>query len=226
MLFVMYGTNGSVPIRTAKVRKVADHNDQVETITDRPLFMADFRPAAMTELQRQIAVAEFKRRNPKAPFGATPYAEDNVMGTEYATEDTMPNSQYTGFDPAFSISRFDTREDIPYEEQGAYTDAEKAELKAFTERVLLEKMQYGGFFRLDDSLPKPWANYPEENGAGVAQKIIATAREVGIPLETIIEYETYAEKPKQGVISMATAELEKERSDAFEAKQLSATVPG
>lgn len=225
MLFVMYGTNGSVPVRTAKVRKVADHNDQVETIVDRPLFMADFRPGVMTELQRQIAVTEFKRRNPKSPFGATPYAEDNVMGTEYATEDTMPNSQYTGFDPAFSISRFDTREDIPYEEQGAFTDEEKAELKEFTERVLLEKMKFGGFFRLDDSLPKPWANYPDENGPGVAQKIIATAREIGMPLETVIEYERYSESPKQGVISMATAELEKVRVEAFEAKALSAQIP-
>lgn len=225
MLFVIYGTNASIPIRSAKVRKVADHHDQVETIVDRPLFMADFRSGAMTEQQRVIAVREFTLRNPKAPFGATPYAEDNVMGKEYATEDTMPNSQYTGFDPAFSISRFDTREDIPYEEQGAFTDEEKAELKAFTERVLLEKMKFGGFFRIDDSLPKPWPTYPVENGPGVAQKIIAMAREIGVPLETVIEYEKYAENPKPGVISMASAELEKERADAFEAKALSASIP-
>lgn len=225
MLFVTYGTNVSIPIRNAKIRKVADQNDQMETITDRPLFMADFRAQAMTETQRVIAVREFKLRNPKAPFGATPYSEDNVMGAEFATEDTMPNSRYTGHDPAFELSRFDTREDIPYEEQGCFTDEERAELKAFTEKVLLEKLQYGGYIRLDDSLPKPWPTYPMENGAGVAQEIISTAKKIGVSMETIIEFEKTQQDPKPGVLSMAQAEIDKDRAEAAEADALSASIP-
>lgn len=225
MLFVMYGTNGSIPIRNAKVRKVADHNDQVETITERPPLMADFRPQAMTETQRIIAVREFKVLNPKAPFGAVPYAADDVMGGEFSIDEVMPGTGYLGFDPAFSISRFDTREDIDYDGQGAETDEERAELKALVEKVLLEKMKTGGFIRLDDSLPKPWPNYPLEQGPGVAQKIVASAREFGIPLVDVIEFEKTQENPRAGVLSMAKAEIEREREDAREDASLSAVIP-
>lgn len=225
MLFVMYGTNGSIPIRNAKVRKVADHNDQVETITDRPPLMADFRPQAMTETQRVIAVKEFKILNPKSPFGAVPYASDDVMGGEFSIDEVMPGTGYLGFDPAFSISRFDTREDIDYAGQGAETEEERAELKALVERVLLEKMKNGGFIRLDDSLPKPWPNYPSETGPGVAQKIIAAAREFGIPLADVIEFEKTQENPRAGVLSMAQAEIDKDRAEKAEDASLSAVIP-
>jgi hypothetical protein len=225
MLFVMYGTNGSIPIRDALVRNVPDANGNFQRLIDRPLFMAHFLPGKLTETQRVIAVKEFKVRNPKSPFGATPYEQDDVMGAEFATEDTMPNSPYRGVNPAFSISRFDTREDIPYEEQGAFSEEERAELKAFTERVLLEKMQHGGFMRLDDSLPKPWPNYPMEQGAGVAQKIVAAAREFGVPFSDVIEFEKTQENPRAGVISMCEAEIQKEREEAAEDAALGAVIP-
>lgn len=225
MLFVMYGTNGSVPIRNAIVRKVADHNDQIVTITDRPLFMADFRAQALTETQRVVAVREFKLRNPKAPFGAVPYASDDIMGGEFSIDEVMPGTMYTGFDPAFAISRFDTREDIPYEDQGAFTDEEKAELKAFTEKVLLEKMQFGGFIRIDDSLPKPWPNYPVEQGAGVAQQILKQAREFGVPFSDVIEFEKTQANPRKGVLSMLEAEIVKDREAAREDASLGAEIP-
>lgn len=225
MLFVMYGTNGSIPIRNAKIRKYENEDGKLVTDIERPVFLANFRPQAMTELQRVIAVKEFTLRNPKSPFGATPYSQSDVMGSEFATEDTKPNSPYTGHNPAFELSRFDTREDIPYEEQGAFTDEEKAELKAFTEKVLLDKLQYGGYIRLDDSLPKPWPNYPMEQGPGVAQKIIAAAREFGIPLADVIEFEKTQEKPREGVLSMAQAEIDKACAEAAEDQALSAVIP-
>lgn len=228
MLFVMYGTNGSVPIRDPSVRKIADANGNLQTIIDRPVYLAHFRPQAMTETQRVVAVRQFTLRNPQNPYGAAlPYSTGDIMGQEFSTEDVMPGSTYSGFDPAFSLSRFDTREDIPYEEQGAHTEKERAELKTLTEEVLLrpEKGLGRDYLRIDDSLPKPWATYPDDNGQGVSQEIIATARKIGVSMETIIEFEKTQDKPKSGVISMAEAEIEAAREAAREAAALGTEIP-
>ena len=200
----------------------------MQTIVDRPYFEAIFRAQAMTETQRAIAKKMFVDRNPKAPFGSAPYPNDDAMGGEFSTEDVMPGSRYRGFDPAFSLAKFDTRVDIPYEDQGAFSDAEKAELKKFTEDVLLNPSNGMGthYFRIDDSLPKPWPSYPLESGPGVAQKIVAQARAFGVSYVEVVEFEKSLDEPRKGVLSMLEAEIAKEHESAVEDASLSAVIPG
>jgi hypothetical protein len=227
MLFASRASGLRIDIRDPLIRSYADSDDKLQKETIRPMLVAEFHARALTETQRIIADRMFRAINPQNPYGSVPYPVGDAMGQEFSTEDVVPGSRYVGYDPRFNIGKYDTRVDIDYAAQGCETDEEKAALKKLVETRLLKVAEtYRELVRLDEELPKPWANYPSENGPGVAQQVIKTARDIGIPLEEIVEYEKTQDAPKAGVISMCEAELAKERENRVEDAALNAVIPG
>lgn len=213
-------------IRNARVERFTDDDGISRTAITRPQLDADFLPLRLTEAERLIGDHMWRDINPQAPYGATPYAYGDAMGQEFSTEDVVPGTRYIGHDPSFRQGKFNTATDIDYAGQGAESDAEKAALRKLVEDTLDQhETRNRMFVRIDDSLPKPWATYPVENGPGVAQKVIATAREIGVPLIEIIQYEKTQDAPKAGVISMCEAELAKEAASQAEDAALGAEIP-
>lgn len=228
MLFASKASNLTVEFPgRLKVRKIADENGNLQTITDRPPLMCVFRARAMTETQRVIADRMFRAINPDYPYGAVPYPVGDAMGSEFSTDDVMPGSRYVGFDPRWNIGKFDTRVDIDYDAQGCETEEERAELKKKVDAYLVaHPMLNQEFVRLDESLPKPWPSYPLETGPGVAQKIISQARDFGASFIEVIEFEKSQDEPRKGVLSMLEAEIQKEHEAASEDAALGAVIPG
>lgn len=227
MLFAARISNLTVTIRNAKVKNITNEDDITEKQTVRPQLDAVFHARRLTEAQRIIADRMFKAINPENPYGSAPYLVGDAMGSEFSTEDVMAGTRYVGFDPSFNIGKFDSRTDIEYESQGCETDEQCSELKKLVEKTLLEGQGLGSYYvRLDERLPKPWASYPMENGQGVAQKVVATARDIGVPLTEIIDFEKTQDEPKKGVISLCEAELAKEHEAAVEDEALGAVIPG
>jgi hypothetical protein len=226
MIFISKTAGHTHTLRNAKVVREPNEDGLMQTITLRPQLDADFQPLRLTEPQRVIADRMWKQINPQAPYGSVPYAFGDAMGQEFSTEDVVPGTRYVGHDPSFRMGKFDTSVDIDYASQGADSEAERAELRKFVEDTLMNHETRGKMYiRIDDSLPKPWPTYPTENGPGVAQKVIATAREIGFPLADVIMYEKTQDHPKAGVISMCEAELAKEQAAASEDDALSAVIP-
>lgn len=227
MLFASRASGLRIDIRDPLIRSYADADDKLQKETLRPMLTADFHARSLTETQRVIADRMFRAINPVNPYGSPPYSVGDAMGQEFSTEDVVPGSRYVGYDPRFNIGKFDTRTDIDYAAQKCETDEEKAALKKLVETRLLEVAEsFKELVRLDESLPKPWANYPSENGPGVAQSILKTARDIGVPFLEVIEYEKSQDEPKKGVISMLEAELAKEHENAAEDAALGAVIPG
>lgn len=212
-------------IRNAKVVREADADGLMRQVTLRPQLDADFHPLRLTEAERLIGDRQWKLLNPNAPYGSVPYAQGDAMGQEFSTEDVIPGTRYVGHDPSFRMGKFDSAHDIDYESQGAESEAEKAELRRLVEDTLnnhetLNKM----YIRIDQSLPKPWPNYPMESGPGVAQKIVAAARDFGISMWDVIEFEKTQDKPRPYVIAEIELELAKEKAADAERAALGAVV--
>lgn len=213
-------------IRNARVERFTDDDGISRTSITRPQLDADFLPLRMTDVERLIGDRMWRDINPNSPYGATPYAYGDAMGQEFSTEDVVPGTRYVGHDPSFRQGKFNSATDIDYAGQGAETEAEKAELRKLVEDTLNNHdTRNRMFIRIDESLPKPWANYPTENGPGVAQSIIKTAREIGVPLADIILFEKSQDAPKAGVISMCEAELKKDLEAQREDAALGAEIP-
>jgi hypothetical protein len=226
MLFASRVSGLRVGIRNAVVQKIADENGNLQTLIVRPDLTAEFHARALTETQRVIADRMFKAINPDYPYGAVPYPVGDAMGQEFSTEDVIPGSRYVGYDPKWNIGKFDTRTDLDYDAQGCVTEADRVELKKFTEeRLLAVAAQFKELVRLDESLPKPWPSYPMETGPGIAQRILAQASDFGIPFVEVIEFEKSMDKPRKGVISMLEAELVKAEDAKAEDASLGAVIP-
>lgn len=224
MLFVSRFSNLTVDIRPALVTRGENELGQIQMITVRPNLSADFRPMMLTEAQRIIAVRMFTEINPKAPWGAVPYAEGGVMGQEFG-DLIMDTESYAGYNPAFNLAKYDTRTDIPFDLQGAHTEKEIADLKALVEeRLLTTDYLNVDYVRLDESLPKPWPNFPMETGPGIANKIVAAAKEFGIPFFTILEFEKTQDKPREYVVTAIEAEIAKTRAAEAERAALGTVV--
>jgi hypothetical protein len=227
MLYASRVSGLRVEIRSALVQKIADENGNLQTLTLRPMLVAEFHARALNETQRVIADRMFKAINPNFPYGAVPYPVGDAMGQEFSTEDVMPGERYVGYDPRFNIGKFDTRTDIDYAAQQCETDEERKALKRLVEeRLDTVAESFKELVRLDESLPKPWPSYPMESGPGVAQKIVAAAREFGIAFSEVLEFEKSQDSPRAGVVSMLQAELDKQSEAASEDASLSATIPG
>jgi len=226
MLFAIRVSGLRVEVRNALVRKIADENGNLQTVTDRPQLTAEFRARAMTETQRVIADRMFRVINPDYPYGAVPYPVGDAMGSEFSTEDVMPGSRYVGYDPRWNIGKYDTRVDLDYEAQGCETDEDRRKLKKLVDDHLVAvSAATNELVRLDESLPKPWPSFPLEQGPGVGQKIVAAAREFGVPFLEVIEFEKSMDEPRKGVLSLLEAEIEKESEAAVEDAALGAVIP-
>jgi hypothetical protein len=184
----------------------------------------DFVPRAMTEPQRIIAVRMFTELNPKAPWGAVPYETAGVMGQEFG-DLIMDTESYAGYNPAFNLSKYDTRTDVPYAEQLCVTPEDRAELKALIEDTLLGLPAFNqDYIRLDESLPKPWPAYTAEGGPGWAKKLVSQARDFGIPMRDIIEFEKTQDAPSQAVIAECELAIAKDVAAAAEREALGAVI--
>lgn len=226
MLYASRVSGLRVEIRSALVQKIADENGNLQTLQIRPQLTAEFHARALTETQRVIADHMFKAINPQYPYGAVPYPVGDAMGQEFSTEDVVPGSRYVGYDPKFNIGKFDTRTDIDYVSQNCETEDERTALKKLVEERLNTVAEtFKELVRLDESLPKPWPSYPMETGPGVAQKIVAAAREFGIPFDEVLEFEKTQDAPRAGVVSMLQADIDKEHAAAVEDASLSAVIP-
>lgn len=224
MLFVSRFSNLNIVVRPALVQRGENEMGQVQMYTVRPQLDAQFRPMLLTEPQRIIAVRMFTNLNPKSPWGAVPYEIGGVMGQEFG-DLIMDTESYSGFNPAFNLARFDTAQDIPFDLQLANTEQEQAELRKIVEERLLSTDYLNvDYVRLDESLPKPWPNFPMETGPGVAKKIVASAREFGISFAEIVEFEKTQDKPRTYVIAEIELELAKQRAAEAERAALGAVV--
>lgn len=224
MLFVARFSNLTVNIRNQVSRRQETPFGQFEDFIERPGLVVNFVPRAMTEAQRIIAVRMFTALNPKAPWGAVPYEIDGTMGQEFG-DLIMDVERYSGYNPAFNLSKYDTRTDVPYDEQRAFTADERAELKALIEDTLMSLAEFNqDYIRLDESLPKPWPAYVSEGGAGHAKKLVASAREFGIAMRDIIEFEKTQDKPAQAIIAEAELAIAKDVAEAAERESLGAVI--
>lgn len=224
MLFVARFSNLSVTIRSALIRRETNEADQVVTRIERPQLDVDFIPRAMTEAQRIIAVRMFTALNPKSPWGSAPYAEDGTMGQEFG-DLIMDVERYSGYNPAFNLSKYDTAKDVPYEEQLCYSDEEKATLRSLVETSLVEHTELNReFVRLDETLPKPWPNYPLEAAPAVAKKIVALARDFGLSMQDVLDFEKTQNKPRPSVLAELELELAKDKAAAAEREALGAVI--
>src|SRR4051812_30089089 len=224
MFFVARFSNLSVNVRSALIRRETNEADQVVTRIERPQLDVDFIPRAMTEAQRIIAVRTFTTLNPKAPWGSAPYEQDGSMGQEFG-DLIMDVERYSGYNPAFNLSKYDTAIDVPYEAQLCYSDDEKASLRTLIETTLIEHTELNReFIRLDETLPKPWPNYPLEGAPSVAKKIVALARDFGISMQDVLEFEKTQNKPRPSVVAELELELAKDKAAAAEREALGAVI--
>lgn len=224
MLFVSRYANHSIVIRNGLYRRSENEAGQMYSEPVRPDLLVDFIPRRMTEAQRIIAVRMFREINPEAPFGAVPYETDGTMGQEFG-DLIMDVERYSGYNPAFSLSKYDTRTDVPYEAQLAETDEEKATLKKLIEDTLMSMATFGqDFIRLDEALPKPWPAYPLDATPGVAKKIVALARDFGVPWEHIIDFEKTQDKPRENVLAEVEVEVAKAAAAEAERAALGAII--
>lgn len=224
MLFVSRFSNLTVNIRGALLRR--GENELGQTIQEviRPDLAVNFVARAMTEPQRIIAVRMFTELNPAAPWGSVPYEVGGVMGQEFG-DIIMDTESYSGYNPAFNLSKYDTRTDVPYEAQLAHTPEERTELKVLIEDALLGSAWFNrDYIRLDESLPKPWPAYSSEGGPGWAKKLVAQARDFGIPMRDIVEYEKTQDKPNQQIIAEVELMIAKDVAEAAEREALGAVI--
>lgn len=224
MLFVTRYSNYTVVLRNGLYRRGENELGQIITETVRPDLNIDFIPRAMTEAQRIIAVKMFTAINPESPWGAVPYEVDGTMGQEFG-DLIMDVERYSGYNPAFSMSKYDTRTDIPYEAQLAETDEQKAELKSFVETTLMSIQSFNqDYIRLDEALPKPWPAYSSTGGPGHHKAVIRMAKDFGISMADLVEFEKTQDKPAAGIIAEAELEIAKAKADEAERAALGAVI--
>jgi hypothetical protein len=190
---------------------------QSENFQHRPALLVQFVPKQLTPAQRIRADLEFRRINPVAPYGATPYQDDGVMGSQFA-EYIDGAEPFKGYNPSFMLGKFDTAKDIDYTGQ----PEPEAEIRKMVEDHLLhgDSSLNIDYILLDGvTLEKPWPNYPLE-GQGRHNAIASAVRTLGLDPRIVIEFEQSQEKPGQGVISAMEAlvgefDAEKAEEDAL-----------
>ncbi len=224
MLFVARFANLTVTVRSALIKRETNEADQVVTRIERPQLDVDFKPRAMTEAQRIIAVRMFTQLNPKAPWGSAPYEVDGTMGQEFG-DLIMDVERYSGYNPAFNLSKYNTATDIRYEEQQCFSDDECVALRSLIETHLTTHPELNReFVRLDETLPKPWPNYPLDSAPSVAKKIVSLAKDFGVPILEVVEYEKTQDKPRPVVIAELELELAKQQAEMAEREALGTVI--
>lgn len=199
-----------------------------ENFEHRPALVVRFVPKQLTPAQRIRADLEFRRINPTSPYGATPYQDDGVMGSQFAEfiDDAEP---FKGYNPSFMLGKFDTATDITYAGQPeAETEDGKALLRKMVENHLqtVDSSLGVDYILLDGvTLTAPWPSYPLE-GQGRHKTIEAVLRSTGMDPRIVIEFEQSQDKPGAGVIATAEALISEFDEAKAEEDSLSAVIPG
>lgn len=198
-----------------------------ENFEHRPALVVRFIPKQLTPAQRIRADLRFREINPVSPYGATPYQDDGVMGSQFADyiDDAEP---FKGYNPSFMLGKFDTATDINYAGQPeAETPEGKARLRKMVENHLenVDSAKNVDFILLDGvTLTAPWPNYPLE-GQGRHKTIEAALRATGIDPRVVIEFEQSQDKPGAGVIATAEALIAEFDETKAEDAALGAEIP-
>jgi hypothetical protein len=226
MLFVSKSPELSIVVRRDVVRNVVNTHGQTEAQSVVPVLYANFVPKALSGPQRTRADARFRQINPTHPYGATPYSDPGIMGSQFNEEEISPSQPeaFVGFSPVHMLGKFDTAVDINYAGQ----PEPEAEVRKMVEEFLLlpEKGLNDIYILLDGvSLEKPWPNYPLE-GQGRHKTIEAAVRQLGIDPRIVVEFEEAQETPGTGVISTMQALIAEFDSERAEHDALSAVIPG
>lgn len=223
--FVSKSPELTIVIRRDVVAQGVNSHGQIEPQTVQPVLYANFRPKALSGPERTRADARFRQINPSHPYGAIPYADNNIMGSQFNEEEISPNQpeSYVGFNPVHMLGKFDTATDI----NASGHPETPEELRRVVEEFLLQPIHGLDdlYILLDDvRLEKPWPDYPLE-GQGRHARIEAVLRSTGIDPKKVIEFEEAQEKPGEGVIKAARGLLESYAAEQAEVDSLGAEIP-
>lgn len=230
MLFVSSSSELSVTIRGSLRGDVVNTLNQAEQRIVRPMLYAHFKPRALDFGQRQRADIEFRRINPKNPYGATPYLQNGIMGSEFSDEvmSSMPEP-FLDYDPIHKLGKFDTASDINFDGQLCPETPTNADVRRLVEEKLLADTSFGapteGFILLDSVVVAlPWPTYPV-TGAGRHKTIESIVKQTGIDPRKVIAFESAQDKPGEGVISAMEALIVEFDADKAEESALSVEIP-
>ena len=229
MLFVSRHKNYRHEIWSGDQRFVRGAGGSESLVTTFPNFTAEFKPGRLSETERQSASRQFGFSNyghenmrvlpgsmdlgPEdspgpAPYAITaaatamPYREDGVIIGAVG----QAGDAYTGYDPQFHMSSFDTDNDIDYSMLRAHTDDEQAAAKTECERRLLSSPDLGGAFVVvvERTIAAPWANYPTLKGQSqkTIAKILAIIDDAGFDANYVLEYERATEQRDKVLVAL------------------------
>lgn len=224
MLFVSKSPELSLVVRRDTVANAVNSHGQIEPQTIVPVLYANFVPKSLTGPQRTKADARFRELNPSHPYGATPYSDAGIMGSQFNEEEISEHQPeaYVGFSPVHMLGRFDTMRDINYAGQ----PEPEGEVRRLVEEFLLQPANgLDDIYILLDAvvLEKPWPNYPLE-GQGRHKAIEATVKATGIDPRVVIAFEEAQEAPGTGVISTMQALLAEFDAEQAELDALGAVI--
>lgn len=224
MLFVSKSPELSLVVRRDRVANAVNSHGQVEPQTLVPVLYANFVPKSLTGPQRTKADARFRELNPSHPYGATPYSDPGIMGSQFNEEEISEHQPeaYVGFSPVHMLGRFDTKLDLNASGQ----PEDEAEVRKIVEEFLLDPAHGLNdiYILLDDVvLEKPWPNYPLE-GQGRHKAIEATVKQTGIDPRIVIQFEESQDVPGTGVISTMQALLAEFDAEQAELDALGAVI--
>jgi len=226
MLFVSKSPEHRINIR----REVSQHGQnvhgQMDSLEIQPQLAVQFQPKRLSGPERERADARFKQLNPQNPYGAMPYRDNNIMGSQFNEEEVSPDmpEPYVGFDPKHMLGSFNTATDIEADGQ----PEEYAELRRMIEERLLLPITgiNDTYILLDDvTVEKPWPSYPLE-GQGRHLAIKAFVEKGGFDPNLVIMFEQAQDSPGLGVITAMEALLAERDAERAEDDALSARVPG
>lgn len=228
-LFVSVSPELEIVIRRDIPGTITNQYNQSESVVIRPVLYARFKPKALDAGQRVRADLAFTRLNPEHPYGATPYRDGSVMGSQFSDfiDEDSPEP-YKGYNPIHQLGKFDTATDINYDGQLCDETPTEADVRKLVEKKLLADTSLNGpqgFILLDDvTIEKPWPSYPLE-GQGRHKTIEKHVREGGYDPRIIIAFESSQEKPGEGVISTMEALLAEQAAEKDEQDSLGAVIP-
>lgn len=225
MLFISKSPELTIVIRRDVSKNLTNSHGITEPMVVQPTLYANFKPKALDGYQRKRADERFRQLNPEHPYGATPYSDNGIMGSQFNEEEISPNQpeSYKGFNPVHMLGRFDTSIDIVADGQ----PEEPAEVRRIVEEFLLkpEKGLDDIYILMDAvALEKPWPNYPLE-GQGRHKTILAAVKTLGIDPGLVIAFEQAQEKPGAGVISEMEALVAEREAEDAEHAALGAEIP-
>lgn len=222
MLFISRKPEYETVVRPDIPGQRVNEYGQTQNYEHRPALIVRFIPKQLSPGQRIRADLRFREINRESPYGATPYQDSGVMGSQFA-EYIDGAEPFKGYDPSFMLGKFDTATDIVYAGQ----PEDQAVVRKMVEDHLLtvDSALNVDYILLDGvQLEKPWPEYPVD-GQGRHAKIEAVLKATGIDPRIVIEFEQSQEKPGAGVIAAAEALISEHDAAKEEEDALSAHIP-